>query len=134
MLNELTTNNLMDNLIKEHFGNIQSKDKDLRYNSFQFILDQTRGKVAWADEIWDLMTDLAKTGDNHQRTIAVQILSNLSKSVPTERILRDLPKLVEVTRDKKFVTARHSLQCLWKIGIINKPLEKSLTNELIHRF
>jgi hypothetical protein len=46
----------------------------------------------------------------------------------------DVDKIFEVTRDEKFVTARHSLQCLWKIAIVNKQLQKKITDFLFYRF
>src|SRR5258705_9847296 len=110
----------MDQTTKQHFDTLQSSDAQLRYSSFQYIMNVTKVPVDWTYEVWDDMLSLTKTGDNHQRTIAVQVLSNLAKSDPKKRMLKDLPQLFAVTKDEKFVTARHSLQCLWKIGIVNK--------------
>ena len=45
---------------------------------------------------------------NHQRTIGIQVLSNHARSDPKQGTLTDLKKLFEV-KDKKFVTAGHSL-------------------------
>jgi len=40
-------------------------------------------------------------------------MSSLAKSDP-KRMLKELDTLFAVTRDERFVTARHSLQSLWK--------------------
>jgi hypothetical protein len=124
----------MDQTIQQHFGNLESKDAKLRYASFQYIITVTKQPVDWAYEVWDGLLMLTKTGDNHQRTIAVQVLSNLAKSDSKQRMMKDLPALFAVTTDEKFVTARHSLQCLWKIGIINKKLQKKVGDGLVKRF
>jgi len=124
----------MDKITGLHVANLQSKDVTLRYQSFQYIMILTKEPVDWAYEVWDDLLAMTKTGDNHQRTIAVQLLSSLTKSDPEQRMLKDLDKLILVTRDEKFVTARHSLQCLWKIGIVSDELKEKLVKALSKRF
>ena len=48
----------------------------------------------------------------------MQLLSNLAKSDTEKRMSKDFKKLLKITKDEKFVTARHSLKCMWKIAII----------------
>lgn len=124
----------MDKVTGEHLKNLHSKDANLRYASFQYIINLTKQPVDWAYEVWDDLLVLTKTGDNHQRTIAVQSLSNLAKSDPQKRMLKDLPKLFAITKDEKFVTARHSLQSLWKVAIVSKELQKKVVDGLSKRF
>ncbi|WP_276503940.1 hypothetical protein [Terrimonas pollutisoli] len=124
----------MDKEIRQHFDNLHSNNADQRYASFRYIISLTKEPVVWAYEVWDELLPLLKKGDNHQRTIAVQVLSNLAKSDPEQRMLKDLDKLMEVTKDEKFVTARHSLQSLWKIGIVNKELQEKVIDRLSKRF
>jgi hypothetical protein len=71
------------------------------------------------------MLALLKIGDNHQRAIAAQALSNPAKSDHKLRMLKDFDKLMAVTKDERFVTARHSLQSLWKVGTAGKELQKN---------
>jgi hypothetical protein len=124
----------MDQTTKQHLGNLHSKDANLRYASFQYIINLTKQPVDWAYEAWDDLLVMTKTGDNHQRTIAVQVLSNLAKSDPKQRMLKDIDKLFTVTKDEKFVTARHALQCLWKIGVVNKEFQEKVVDRLSKRF
>ncbi len=124
----------MDQATKQHLDNLYSNDSNLRYDSFQYIIKLTKEPVNWAYEVWDDLLTLTKKGDNHQRTIAVQVLSNLAKSDPEQRMLKDVAKLFAVTKDEKFVTARHSLQSLWKIGIVNKEFQKKIVDGLNKRF
>lgn len=52
----------------------------------------------WAYEVWDELKEMTRQGDNHQRTIAVQILCNLAKSDPKGRILKDFDALRALIR------------------------------------
>ena len=59
-----------------------------------------------------------------QRAIAAHLLSNLAKSDPKRRMLEDFSSLLAVTRDERFVTARHCMQALWKVGAAGKQQQK----------
>jgi hypothetical protein len=90
--------------------------------------------VDWAYEVWDeLLADL-RHANGHQRAIAAQLLSNLAKSDPENRMLKDFDALLAVTRDEKFVTARHCLQSLWKVGAAGKQQQKLVVDRLASRY
>ena len=72
--------------------------------------------------------------DNHNRAIAAQILCNLAKSDPKNRILKDFDALLAVTKDERFVTARHCLQSLWKVGVAERNNRRILIEGLERRF
>jgi hypothetical protein len=91
-------------------------------------------KVDWAYKIWDLLINDLTHPDNHQRAIAVQFLCNLAKSDPNGRMLGDFSALMEVTKDKRFVTARHCLQSLWKIGMAGMQQKEMLLSGLTEWF
>ena len=116
----------MDNQIKLAFEKSKSGDKDERYEAYQNILNATDQQVDWAYEVWNQLIEDLTHKDNHQRSRAAQYLANLAKSDPEMRIMKDFPKLWKVTKDEKFVTARHSLQSIWKVGIAGKPKKKWL--------
>jgi hypothetical protein len=80
------------------------------------MMEATAAPVPWAGEVWDTVVANLGHRDNHNRAIAAQILCNLAVHEPSGRIVADLPALIEVTRDERFVTARHCLLSLWKIG------------------
>ena len=124
----------MDALTRNHIDNLFIKDAGIRYDSFKYLIDISKEPVDWAYEIWDDLLKLSEEGDNHQRTIAVQLLANLAKSDPKERIVKDMGILMKVTRDEKFVTARHSLQSLWKIAVAGKKQQHKITGLLADRF
>jgi hypothetical protein len=124
----------LDKIIRTHVDHIRSEDKDLQNKAFSFLLEATNQHVSWAYEIWDEMLEGLTHKDNHVRAISAQILSNLAKSDPKNRMLSDFDKLLAVTKDERFVTARHCLQSLWKVGVVGKKQQKFYMEGLEHRF
>lgn len=94
----------------------------------------TNKPVAWAYEAWDELLENLSHRDNHNRAIAAQVLCNLAKSDPDSRLLRDFDALLAVTKDERFVTARHCMQALWKIGVAGVKQRKRLVVGLGERF
>ena len=124
----------MNTLTRTHLDNLRSEDRVLQNEAFTYILQVTDYPVDWAYEAWDdLVKDLCHK-DNRVRAIAAQVLCNLAKSDPKERMLKDLPALLAVTKDERFVTARHTMQALWKIGAAGKKQQKKLVDGLAARF
>ncbi|HEU0291408.1 MAG TPA: hypothetical protein VFR47_01655 [Anaerolineales bacterium] len=124
----------MDKLTRTHLENIRSKDRELQNKAFFYILNITEKPVDWAYDVWDQMVAGLTHADNHVRAIAAQVLCNLAKSDPKDRILKDFNALLEVTKDEMFVTARHCLQSLWKVGIAGKNQQKIYMEGLERRF
>ena len=124
----------MDKLTRIHLDHIQSKDKELQNKAYFFILNVTEKPVDWAYDVWDEMLASLTHKDNHVRAIAAQILCNLARSDPKERILKDFSSLLEVTRDDRFVTARHCMQALWKVGVAGKKQQKAYMEGLELRY
>jgi hypothetical protein len=124
----------MDTFTRMAIGNIRSSDRGLQNQAFITLLAATDQHVDWAYEVWDeLMADL-RHSDNHVRAIAAQLLCNLVKSDPEKRILKDFDALLGVTKDERFVTARHCLQSLWKVGVVGKDQQDILLHGLERRF
>ena len=123
----------MDTDIRRHLDNLRSEDRDLQNQAFSHILKITEKPVDWAYEVWDQLVEGLHHKDNHVRAISAQILANLAKSDPQNRMKRDFPALMDVTRDDKFVTARHTLQSIWKVGMESK-MQKTVVEALASRF
>ena len=117
-----------------NLDNLWSDDRALQSKAFFYILETTEKPVDWAYEIWDEMVSGLYHKDNHRRAISAQILCNLAKSDPENRILKDFKSLLAVTKDERFVTARHCLQALWKIGAVGEEQKKLLLDGLAARF
>jgi len=124
----------MDKITRTHFDNLRSEDRELQNKAFFYIIEATNRPVGWAYDVWDEIVKNLGHKDNHNRAIAAQVLCNLAKSDPKNRMLEDFDALLAVTKDEKFVTARHSLQSLWKVGTAGKKQQKILVEGLERRF
>jgi HEAT repeat protein len=124
----------MDKTTQTHLANIYSQDGDLQNKAYNALMKATDTPVDWAYEAWDDLVAGLKHKDNHVRAIAAQLLSNLAKSDPRNRMQKTFPKLLEVTKDERFVTARHCLQSLWKIGVAGRKQQKMVVYGLAGRF
>jgi hypothetical protein len=60
--------------------------------------------------------------------------SNRAKSDSKFKMARDFNALLAVTRDERFVTTRHCMQSLWKVGVAGKKQQKMLMEGLASRF
>src|SRR6185503_7625135 len=103
----------MDNKTKKYIDNLRSEERELQNQAFFHMLEETEKPVDWADEVWDELVQGLSHKDNHVRAISEQVLCNLANSDPKNRMQTDFPALMEVTKDERFVTARHCLQSIW---------------------
>jgi HEAT repeat protein len=124
----------MDDTTRTHWNNLRSDDGDVRYAAFMALLAITDEPVDWAYEVWNELLANLRHKDNHQRAIAAQLLSNLAKSDPEQRMLKDFDALFAVTRDERFVSARHSLQAIWKVALAGKQHQQMVVERLASRF
>jgi len=124
----------MDTLTRTNLDNLRSRDKQVQNDAFFAVLEATNQPVDWAYDVWDQMVEGLTDKDNHVRAISAQVLCNLAKSDPDNRILKDFDALLNVTRDERFVTARHCMQALWKVGAAGKPQQQIYLDGLTRRF
>lgn len=124
----------MNKTTQTQLNNLWTDDRDKQNQAYYYILEATDKSVDWAYEVWDVLLANLSHKDNHNRAIAAQILSNLAKSDPKNRILKDFDKLLAVTKDERFVTARHCLQSLWKVGVAGNRQKKIYMEGLERRF
>ena len=123
----------MEGKTQKHIDNLHSEDRDLQNQAFSYILNVTEPPVDWAYEVWDELVKGLRHKDNHVRAISAQVLANLAKSDPKNRMKKDFPALMAVTGDEKFVTARHTLQSIWKVGR-EKKMQKTVMDALTDWF
>jgi HEAT repeat protein len=124
----------MDKTTRTTFDNLHSEDGDTRFNAMHIILKMTEERVDWAHEVWDDLLKHLRHENNHQRAIAAQVLCNLAKSDTKNRMAKAFAALLAVTKDERFVTARHCSQSLWKVGAAGKKLQKIVVDGLAGRF
>ena len=119
---------------KQLLDDLRSSDQGRQNKAFQTLVKATDKPVDWAHEVWDDLLRTLNDGDNRQRSIAAQVLANLAKSDGEGRILKDLPALLRTTKDPRFVTARHCMQSLWKVGVAGDRQREALLKGLSTRF
>jgi hypothetical protein len=124
----------LDEITRTILEYLRSEDRELQNKAFFYILDATCKPVDWAYEVWDKMVEGLRHKDNHVRAIAAQVLCNLAKSDPENRMLKDFDAILAVTKDERFVTARHCLQAMWKVGAAGEQQKKKLVEGLEGRF
>lgn len=123
----------MNSKTQKHLENLRSEDRQLQSEAFFYILKETEKPVDWAYEVWDEPVEGLGHRDNPVRAISAQILANLAKGDPQNRMKKDFPALMGVTRDEKFVTARHTLQSIWQVGLEDN-MQKIVVQALAGRF
>ena len=124
----------MDKSTRNDLDDLRSADREVQNRAFTRILAQTDRPVGWAYEAWDELLRGLKDKDNHVRAISAQVLNNLAKSDPDGRMLKDLGAILDVTKDERFVTARHTLQSLWKVGAAGEKQKQMLLAGLERRY
>jgi len=124
----------MNQIVETSLVDLRSQDKEAQNRAFQQLLPLTDKPVDWAYDVWDELVRNLGDKDSRRRAISAQVLCNLAKSDPEKRMLKDLPTLVAVTKDEKFVTARHCMQSLWKVGIAGEAQRAILLDGLTARF
>src|SRR5260221_12921782 len=97
----------MDAITRTNLDNIYAQDRDLQNAAYSYVIEATDQPVDWAYEVWNKLVVGLRHEDNHVRAIAAQVLSNLAKSDPENRMLKDFDVLLTVTKDARFVTAHH---------------------------
>ena len=124
----------MDATLRARLDAVFSSDRAAQNQAYTALLDATGQPVDWAYEVWDELLAGLRHPDNHVRAISAQLLANLSWSDPLQRMLKDFPALLNVTRDERFVTARHTMQSIWKVGAAGPAQQQMLVNGLAARF
>jgi len=124
----------MDQITRINLDNLRSEDRELQHQAFMYLLEATDQPVGWAYEAWDEMVASLTHKNNRVRAIAAQVLCNLAKSDPQKRMLKDFEALLAVTKDLRFVTARHCLQSIWKVGTAGVEQQEFLVLGLEGRF
>ena len=86
---------------REMMDGLRSSDKDQQNRAFQGLLQAAQEPLEWAYEIWDELLRTLTDGDNRQRSIAAQVLCNLAKSDPKQRMLKDSSALLATRRNQR---------------------------------
>lgn len=128
------TRRIMDSTTRRSLDDLRTDDRRLHDAAFTHLAAATAAPVEWAYEAWDELIELLSSPSNRVRAISSQLLCRLAKSDPAARILEDLDRLIDVTRDERFVTARHCMQSLWMVGVAGEVQRSALLTALDRRF
>jgi hypothetical protein len=123
-----------DALPTDLLADLWTTDRPRQNDAFHAMMDMTDASVPWSYAVWDDLVEKLGHPDNHHRAIAAQLLCNLAKSDPDDRMAHTLDALMRVTHDPRFVTARHCLQSLWKVGLVGYVPRERLLSALRARF
>lgn len=124
----------MDSTLRANLDAVRADAVEAQNAAYTWLMNATERPVDWAYEAWDEVVGMLRHRSNRVRAIASQLLCNLARSDPDERILGDLDALLEVTKDERFVTARHCMQSLWKVGAAGERQRGALVEGLSRRF
>lgn len=124
----------MNAAVRKHLKNVRSTDPRAQNAAFMALMKASDRRVDWAYEVWDDLIGMLTEKDNHLRAIGAQLLCNLARSDPKSRMLKDLGRLLAVTRDERFVTARHTFQAIWKVGLAGRRQRELLLEGLGRRY
>jgi hypothetical protein len=124
----------MNPTIRAHLDAVRADEVAAQNEAFLALMQATESRVDWAYDAWDELVEMLRHRSNRVRAIASQVLSRLARSDPDERIVRDVDALLEVTRDERFVTARHCMQSLWHVGAAGDRQRAAVTDGLARRF
>ena len=120
--------------IPSNFTDLWCDERERQGKAFEQVLAMTEQSVDWAYCVWDELLKQLRDKNNRNRSIAAQVLCNLAKSDPARRLLKDFPVLFNVVTDEQFVTARHALQSMWKVGCVSTKHLELVTAALENRF
>ena len=82
----------MEETTRTNLDNLHSEDKEVQNSAFFAVLEATNKPVDWAYNVWNEMIADLSHKDNHRRAIAAQVLCDLAKSDPENRMLRILTR------------------------------------------
>jgi hypothetical protein len=124
----------MNPTIRAHLDAVRSDEVAAQNEAYTSLMTATEASVDWAYDAWGELVEMLRHKSNRVRAIASQVLCRLAKSDPEARIVGDLDALLEVTRDERFVTARHCMQSLWHVGAAGERQRAAVTDGLARRF
>jgi hypothetical protein len=124
----------MTDSVPNDVADLWCDDRVRQGEAFKRVIELTLQPVDWAYDVWDELLEQLTDKNNRNRSIAAQVLCSLAKSDPSHRMLRDFPALFDVVTDERFVTARHALQAMWKVGCVGKKHQDMLVTALEKRF
>jgi len=133
-MSKRTNGGTLDQTIRTKMDAIFTGAGEAQFKAYDYLMKESEKPASWAYDVWDELVDGLTHKDNHVRAICGQLLGNLGKSDPKGRMFKDFDKLLNVTKDERFVTARHTLQNIWKVGLGGKNAQILVVKGLEKRY
>lgn len=124
----------MEEKLKKLFDQLASKNNTLRKEALDILLKKTEEKVDWFDDAFGVLIGKLDEDNSFQRSIGVMLLANLAKSDTTRVLAGYIDNIVGHTRDEKFITARQTIQNLWKFAVVNEEYKTTIVKHLTEQF
>jgi hypothetical protein len=124
----------MNEHIQSLFADRASNDREVAYEAICGLFATAEEPVDWAYDVWDQLLSELEHGAGNRRAFAAQMLARLAISDPEGRMLEDFPRVAAVMRDSKTVTARHTLQSIWRVGLAGPTQRAMVVDALSARF
>jgi hypothetical protein len=124
----------MNQNIKKHMEELKSTDDQIRLHALQTLLKITESKVDWIYEVWDLLLEKLEDENSYQRSIGIMLLCNLAKSDAEDCLKPALDRLLDHTKDQKFISSRQCIQNIWKVAATTRPDREKVLKHLEKRF
>lgn len=122
----------MDDLsLNSHFEDLKSTDSRMRKNAFDTFLKITQEPVAWLEERFVYLRELAASNNSYRRSIGVMLLLNLAKSDSNLRLDRFKNQIFALMNDEKLITCRQTIQNIWKLPVANPAYVEETVENLI---
>jgi hypothetical protein len=125
---------MMDSIVNEWLDQTSSIEDSVRLKALQNLLRVTEVKVDWVYEAWDALAARLDHENSYQRSIAIMLLCNLTKSDEKNCLEADIDRLLAHTRDEKFITSRQCIQNIWKAAAAHPALAPKIIAHLERTF
>ena len=124
----------MDDTVRALLADRDASDREVAYQALVELFERTERPVPWAYDVWDGFLEQLTDKEGSKRSFAAQLLTRLAISDPEGRMLEDFPRVAAVLRDDKTVTARHTLQSIWRVGLAGPAQRELVCRALEERF
>jgi hypothetical protein len=110
---------------------IVSKDEVYRYNCFQVLYRLSEEQPAALYPEWDYVANLLASDNSYHRSIAGQLLANLTRVDTEDRFEAIFDTVFDLLDDEKIVPARQFAQHIGKIVGAKPDLQPRITERLL---
>jgi len=117
--------------LKVLLDGVLSKDDTYRYNCFKVLLQISEDHPLILYPEWDYFVGLLGSSNSYHRSIALQIIANLTKVDDKARFDGIFDQYFGLLDDEKVVTARHLAQSAGRIVRAKPHLQARITERLL---